>query len=162
MKLQLRAPSGTRIEETEKLVEQVERRIRELIPAKELETLNDMIGTPTLYNLAFVQTENIGGMDTEILISLKSGHEPTAQYRRKLRAALSAQFPGSHFHLQPADIVTQVLNFGLYRADRRADRGGGPEPLLLVRPQGARCHACHPRDGRRAPQPGARLPDAAY
>jgi multidrug efflux pump subunit AcrB len=113
MKLHLRAPSGTRIEETEKLVERVEARIRELIPAEELETLNDMIGIPTFYNLAFVQTENIGGMDAEILISLKGGHAPTANYRQKLRATLPQEFPGSRFYFQPADIVTQVLNFGL-------------------------------------------------
>ena len=113
MKLHLRAPSGTRIEETEKLVEQVEARIRQLIPQKELETLNDMIGVPTFYNLAFVQTENIGGMDAEILVSLKSGHAPTSKYRKKLREVLPAEFPGSRFYFQSADIVTQVLNFGL-------------------------------------------------
>ena len=113
MKLHLRAPSGMRIEETERLVERVETRIRELIPADELETLNDMIGIPTFYNLAFVQTENIGGMDAEIRVSLKPGHAPTANYRRKLREKLPAEFPGSRFYFQPADIVTQVLNFGL-------------------------------------------------
>jgi len=113
MKLHLRAPSGTRIEETEKLVEKVEERIRQLIPAGEMETLNDMIGIPTFYNLAFVQTENIGGMDAEILISLKKGHAPTAGYRKKLRDTLPAEFPGSRFYFQSADIVTQVLNFGL-------------------------------------------------
>jgi multidrug efflux pump subunit AcrB len=113
MKLHLRAPSGTRIEETEKLVERVEARIRELIPADELDTLNDMIGIPIFYNLAFVQTENIGGMDAEILISLKSGHAPTSRYRKKLRDSLPSEFPGSRFYFQPADIVTQVLNFGL-------------------------------------------------
>ena len=113
MKLHLRAPSGTRIEETEKLVERVEARIRQVIPQSELETLNDMIGVPTFYNLAFVQTENIGGMDAEILISLKRGHAPTSQYRSKLRALLPEEFPGSRFYFQSADIVTQVLNFGL-------------------------------------------------
>jgi multidrug efflux pump subunit AcrB len=113
MKLHFRAPSGTRIEETEKLVEQVEGRIRQLIPPAELETVNDMIGIPTFYNLAFVQTENIGGMDAEILISLKPGHAPTSSYRNKIRNTLPAEFPGSRFYFQSADIVTQVLNFGL-------------------------------------------------
>ena len=113
MKLHLRAPSGTRIEETETLVEQVEARIRQVIPPAELETLNDMIGVPTFYNLAFVQTENIGGMDAEILISLKSGHAPSSRYRKKLRELLPTEFPGSRFYFQSADIVTQVLNFGL-------------------------------------------------
>jgi multidrug efflux pump subunit AcrB len=113
MKLHFRAPSGVRIEETEKLVERVEERIRQLIPQQELETVNDMIGIPTFYNLAFVQTENIGGMDAEILISLKPGHAPTAGYRNKLRDVLPAEFPGCRFYFQSADIVTQVLNFGL-------------------------------------------------
>jgi multidrug efflux pump subunit AcrB len=72
-----------------------------------------MIGIPTFYNMVFVQTENIGGMDAEILISLKRGHRPTAHYRKRLRDTLSAEFPGSRFYFQPADIVTQVLNFGL-------------------------------------------------
>jgi len=113
MKLHFRAPAGTRIEETEKLVDRVEKRIREIIPTQELETVNDMIGVPTFYNLAFVQTENIGGMDAEILISLKKGHRPTAVYRKKIRETLPHEFPGSRFYFESADIVTQVLNFGL-------------------------------------------------
>ena len=113
MKLHFRAPSGTRIEETEKLVARVEEQIRRIIPAEEIDTINDMIGVPIFYNMAFVQTENIGGMDAEILISLKKGHRPTALYRRRLRESLPAEFPGSRFYFQSADIVTQVLNFGL-------------------------------------------------
>jgi len=113
MKLHFRAPPGTRIEETERLVEQVERRIRETIPADQLETVNDMIGVPLFYNLAFVPTDNIGAMDAEILIALKAGHRPTARYMRALRAALPPDFPGSSFYFQPADIVSQVLNFGV-------------------------------------------------
>ncbi len=113
MKLHFRAPSGTRIEETEKMVNDIEKSIREVIPKEEIETINDMIGVPIFYNLAFVQTENIGGMDAEILISLKKGHRPTAQYRRRLREVLPQKFPGSRFYFQSADIVTQVLNFGL-------------------------------------------------
>src|SRR5437667_464299 len=113
MKLHFRAPAGTRIEETERLVEQVERRIRETIPADELETVNDMIGVPLFYNLAFVPTDNIGAMDAEVLIALKPGHRPTERYMRALRATLPADFPGSSFYFQPADIVSQVLNFGV-------------------------------------------------
>ncbi|MBJ6724997.1 efflux RND transporter permease subunit [Geomesophilobacter sediminis] len=113
MKLQIRAPSGTRIEETEKIVELVEERIRSIIPPDELETVNDMIGIPTFYNLAFVQTENIGGMDAEIRISLKPGHRPSAYYRNRLRTVLPQEFSGCRFYFQPADIVTQVLNFGV-------------------------------------------------
>jgi len=113
MKLHVRGPSGLRIEETEVLVQRIETRIRELIPPGEIETVNDMIGVPTFYNLAFVQTENIAGMDAEILISLKEGHHPTAHYRTLLREKLPQEFTGSYFYFQPADIVTQVLNFGV-------------------------------------------------
>ncbi len=113
MKLHFRAPSGTRVEETEKMVNEVEKRIREIIPPGEIETINDMIGVPIFYNLAFVQTENIGGMDAEILIALKKGHHPTSAYRRKIRELLPHSFPGSRFYFESADIVTQVLNFGL-------------------------------------------------
>jgi multidrug efflux pump subunit AcrB len=113
MKLHVRAPSGTRIEETEKLIARVEEQIRGIIPAGEIDTINDMVGVPTFYNLAFVQTENISGIDAEILISLKPGHRPSALYRRRIREALPRQFPGSSFYFQSADIVTQVLNFGL-------------------------------------------------
>ncbi|MBI4964548.1 MAG: efflux RND transporter permease subunit [Desulfomonile tiedjei] len=113
MKLHFRAPPGTRIEETEKMVAQIEERIRELIPGEEIETINVMIGIPIFYNLAFVQTDNIGGMDADILIALKKGHRPSAMYRQKLRDALNHEFPGSSFYFQPADIVTRILNFGL-------------------------------------------------
>ncbi len=113
MKLHFRAPSGTRIEDTEKMTDQVERRIRQIIPPREIDTINDMIGVPVYYNLAFVQTENIGGMDAEILIALKKGHKPTASYMAKLRRVLPRDFPGSSFYFEPADIITQVLNFGL-------------------------------------------------
>jgi multidrug efflux pump subunit AcrB len=113
MKLHFRAPPGTRIEETERLVEQVERRIGAIIPPAEVETINDMIGVPLFYNLAFVPTDNIGPMDAEILIALTPRHHPTERYRRALRAALPEAFPGSSFYFQPADIVSQVLNFGV-------------------------------------------------
>jgi multidrug efflux pump subunit AcrB len=112
MKLHFRAPIGTRIEETERMVDQVEQSIRKVIPPREIETINDMIGVPIFYNLAFVQTDNISGMDAEILISLKPGHRPTAYYQKKLRDTLPRSFPGSRFYFQAADIVTQVLNFG--------------------------------------------------
>jgi multidrug efflux pump subunit AcrB len=112
MKLQFRAPSGTRIEETERMVAKIERHIHEVIPAEELETVNNMIGVPVFYNLAFVHTENIGGMDAEFLIALKKGHRPTKMYMKNLRKYLARKFPGASFYFQPADIVTQVLNFG--------------------------------------------------
>jgi multidrug efflux pump subunit AcrB len=116
MKLHVRGPPGTRIERTEELTGQLEQRIRQIIPAEELETINDMIGLPLYYNLAFVQTDNVGGMDAEILISLKQQHHPTARYMRQIRQMVDQEFPGVTAYFQPADIVSQVLNFGLAAA----------------------------------------------
>jgi multidrug efflux pump subunit AcrB len=113
MKLHFRAPTGARIEKTEELVAQVENGIRAIIPARELETINVMIGVPISYNLAFVQTDNVSPMDAEILIALKPDHAPTAGYMRRIRKMLSHDFPGASAYFQPADIVSQVLNFGL-------------------------------------------------
>ncbi len=113
MKLHFRAPSGTRIEHTEQLVAQVEQRIRHIIPPAELGTINSTIGIPGSLNLAFVPTNNASGMDAEILIALNPNHHPTAGYVNQIRAAISAEFPGSTVYFQTADIVGQVLNFGL-------------------------------------------------
>ena len=113
LKLHFRAPIGTRIEETEKVVLQAEDEIRKIIPAAELGSINDMIGVPLFYNLAFVSTDNISGMDADILISLKGEHKPTAEYMREIREKIPPKFPGSSLYFQNADIVTQVLNFGL-------------------------------------------------
>ena len=113
MKLHVRAPAGTRIEETERLVEAVEQEIRQTIPAGELDALNDMIGVPVAFNLAFVPTDNVSGMDAEIRIGLKHHHHPTAGYMRALRERLPRSFPGTSFYFQPADIISQVINFGV-------------------------------------------------
>jgi multidrug efflux pump subunit AcrB len=112
MKLHFRAPSGTRIEETEKLVAKAEDRIRGIIPEGELQTINSMIGLPIYYNLAFVPTDNVGGMDAEILISLKEDHHPTVGYMKRIRKDLAENFPGATIYFQSADIIGQVLNFG--------------------------------------------------
>jgi len=113
MKLHLRAPVGTRVEETERLVLQAEDRIRAIIPPDELDALNDLIGVPSSYNLAYVPSENVGPMDAEISIALKRKHHPTLGYLQEIRRVLHHDFPGSSVWSQPADIVTQVLNFGL-------------------------------------------------
>ena len=113
IKLHYRAPAGTRIERTENLVLQVEDSIRKIIPADELDTINDTVGVPSAFNLAFVPTDNVGDMDAEILISLKPGHHPSNNYIEAIRARLPDEFPGSTFYFQTADIVSQVLNFGL-------------------------------------------------
>ena len=72
-----------------------------------------MIGVPVSYNLAFIQTDNVGPMDGDILIALKPDHHPTAGYMRQIRQMLAREFPGLDAYFQPADLVSQVLNFGL-------------------------------------------------
>ena len=113
IKLHFRAPPGTRIERTEQMVLQVEDSIRQIIPADELETVNDTVGALSSFNMAFVPTDNVGDMDAEILIQLKSPHRPSIDYIRAIRAKLPDEFPGSLIYFQTADIVSQVLNFGL-------------------------------------------------
>ena len=113
IKLHYRAPPGTKLEETERQVLHLEERIRAIIPASELDTINDNIGIPSSFNLAFVPSDNVGPMDAEILISLKHEHHPTIDYIRAIRDKLPAEFPGAILYFQTADIVSQVLNFGL-------------------------------------------------
>jgi multidrug efflux pump subunit AcrB len=113
IKLHYRAPVGTKLEETEKLVLNLEDRIRAIIPENEIDTINDNVGVPNSFNLAFVQTDNVAAMDAEILISLKPGHHPSIDYIRAIRARLPGEFPGSLMYFQTADMVSQVLNFGL-------------------------------------------------
>src|SRR5271165_6925693 len=113
MKLHVRAPIGTRLEDTEQLLMKVESRIREIIPPDEIDTINDLEGLPTAFNLAYVPTDNVGDMDAEVLIALKPKHHPTEGYMEKIRQQLPREFPGSSFYFQSADIVSQVLNFGV-------------------------------------------------
>jgi multidrug efflux pump subunit AcrB len=113
MKLHVRAPIGTRLEDTEQLLMKVEGRIREIIPPDEIDTINDLEGLPTSFNLAYVPTDNVGDMDAEVLIALKPEHHPTEGYMQKIREQLPHEFPGSSFYFQSADIVSQVLNFGV-------------------------------------------------
>jgi multidrug efflux pump subunit AcrB len=113
MKLHFRAPNGMRIENAEQVIQKVEERIKDIIPAKELETINSTIGPPVYYNYSFVPSDNVSPMDAEILISLKADHQPVDEYTRKIRASLTKNFPGSQIYFQSADMVNQVLNFGL-------------------------------------------------
>jgi multidrug efflux pump subunit AcrB len=114
IQLHVRAPAGSRIENTEKIFQEVENKIREVIPDSERALIVDNIGLPARsYNLAFSDGSTIGVNDGVILVSLKEGHRPTAEYVRKLREVLPATFPEDTFYFQAADIVTQILNFGL-------------------------------------------------
>lgn len=113
-RLHVRAPAGTRIEETERLFNQVERVIRETIPADELHLSMENMGLPVGgVNFAYNTTGAIGPSDGEIQIELKEEHGSTNLYIEKLRHTLAERFPTATFFFQPADITTQILNFGL-------------------------------------------------
>jgi CzcA family heavy metal efflux pump len=113
MRLHVRAPTGTRIEKTERIVEDVEQTIRALIPPTELASISDNIGVPVSYNLAFYQTDSIGPQDADVLVQLEPQHQPTAMYQDEIRRELGRKLPGIDIYFQAADIVSQVLNFGL-------------------------------------------------
>jgi multidrug efflux pump subunit AcrB len=114
IQLHVRAPAGTRIESTEAIFQKVEDKIREVIPERDRGLIIDNIGLPArAYNLAFADGSTIGINDGVIQVQLKEGHKPTADYIKKLRQVLPAAFPETTFYFQAADIVTQILNFGL-------------------------------------------------
>jgi multidrug efflux pump subunit AcrB len=113
-RLHVRAPTGTRIEQTAKLVDDVEAAIRAQIPAKELAGILDNMGLPVSgINLSYNDSGISGPADADILASLQPGHKPTANYVRNLRLSLNRQFPGVTFYFLPADIVSQTISFGL-------------------------------------------------
>ena len=114
IQLHVRAPPGTRIEVTDQIFQAIEDKIRQVIPQKDLDLIVDNIGVPARsYNWAFVDGTTIAVNDGVIMVSLKDGHAPTADYVRKLRQVLPAAFPADLFYFQPADMATQILNFGL-------------------------------------------------
>jgi len=114
IQLHVRAPAGTRIEATEALFQQVEDKIRAVIPDDERERIVDNIGLPARsYNLAFADGSTTGPNDGVIVVALKEGHAPTQAYIDKLRLVLRENFPQATFYFQAADMVTQILNFGL-------------------------------------------------
>src|SRR5882672_6333177 len=113
-RLHVRAPAGTRIEETEQVFADVEAAIRRLIPKDEIQLVIDNIGQPQPINLGFTDSVTIGPSDGEILVSLNpERHQPTARWTKTLRETLPREFPGVTFFFQPADMVSQILNFGL-------------------------------------------------
>jgi multidrug efflux pump subunit AcrB len=113
IRLHVRTPAGTRIEETEHYFQRVEDYIRQVIPADELNVIIDNIGVPNPINLALSDSVTVGPADGEILVALNAKHQPTAGYLKRLRDELPHQFPDLEFFAQPADIVSQILNFGL-------------------------------------------------
>jgi multidrug efflux pump subunit AcrB len=113
-KLHMRAPTGTRIEETAALCDHVEDAMREEIPQKELKSIIDNIGLPySGINLSYSNSAPVGPGDADILVALTKDHRPTAEYQHDLRLKLNREFPGVTFYFLPADIVSQILNFGL-------------------------------------------------
>ncbi len=113
-RLHVRAPSGTRIEETERIFGEVEGVIRELVPDNERALILDNMGlTQSFTIMAFLGTGTVSDADGEILVSLKPEHRPTAEHIARLRTELPRRFPECTFYFEPADITSQILNFGL-------------------------------------------------
>ena len=114
IQLHIRAPARLRIERTEQIFAAIEDDIRKQLPAKDLRLMLDNIGLPQrTYNFAFTDGSTIGVNDGVIQIELAEGHQPTARIIQTLRQRLAADFPDVLFYFQPADLVTQVLNFGV-------------------------------------------------
>ncbi|QKG56944.1 efflux RND transporter permease subunit [Hymenobacter sp. BRD128] len=114
LRLHIRVPTGTRVEETERRFRQVEGVIKQVIPAQELDLVLDNIGLPVIpINLLLSDNPTIGAGDGEILVSMKEEHGPTGEYIERIRREIHRQFPDLIIFFQPADIVNQTLNFGL-------------------------------------------------
>ncbi len=113
MRLHVRVPPSTRLEETSRAFSVIEQQIRHTIPASETGLVLDNIGEPISINLAYGDSATVGPSDGEILVTLKPGHHATEGYIETLRRTLPKQFPQDTFFFQPADIVNQILNFGL-------------------------------------------------
>jgi multidrug efflux pump subunit AcrB len=112
--LHLRAPTGTRIEETARLCDGVENSIRQEIPPQEVTSIIDNIGLPySSVNLAYSNSAPIGPGDADIMVALTHDHHPTGEYVRRLRLRLGREFPGVTFYVLASDMVSQILNFGL-------------------------------------------------
>jgi multidrug efflux pump subunit AcrB len=112
--MHVRAPAGTRIEQTESIFGQVENVIREVVPESELAMILDNIGlTPSFTIMAYVDNGTVSNADGEIQVSLKANHRPTEDYVARLREELPRRFPDCTFFFEPADITSQILDFGL-------------------------------------------------
>jgi CzcA family heavy metal efflux pump len=132
IRLHMRVPTGTRIEETARVADEVESVIRTIVPAADLGTVLDNLGVAVSgINKTYSNAGTFGSHDGEIQVSLNSGHRPTEHYIEQMRRELPRRFPGVEFFFQPADMVTQILNFGspsaidvkVTGADLRADYG---------------------------------------
>jgi multidrug efflux pump subunit AcrB len=134
MRLHVRAQPGTRLEETKIIFSRVEQEIRKLIPPDELDLVLDDIGVPPdSFNLAFGDGATIGAFDGQILLALKEDHRPVRQYMALMRKELPKAFPSLSFYFQPADIVSQVLNFGLPAPIDIQIQGFSPDNFALAK-----------------------------
>ena len=113
IKLHVRVPAGTRLEETERMMARVENIVRSVVPPSELQLMTDHIGLPVYWALLFYQTDTVGPQDADLQIELSKQHHPSLGYIKKIRAAVNEQMPGVQIYSQAADITSQVLNFGL-------------------------------------------------
>jgi multidrug efflux pump subunit AcrB len=112
--LHFRAKTGMRIEETAKIGDEIEAEIERTIPQREMASIIDNIGLPySSINMAYSNSAPIGPMDADVLVTLKAGHRPTAEYVHELRRRLPMEFPGVTFYFLPSDMISQILNFGL-------------------------------------------------
>ena len=141
IKLHVRAPTGTRIEETTSLTDRIGTAIHSIIPANELDGIVSNIGLSVSgINMAYNNSGTIGVGDADILISLKPNHAPTDGYIKIMRQKLPEQFPGTSFAFLPADIVSQVLNFGVPAPIAQvagSDLGGGSQIRQCTAGQGS-------------------------
>jgi multidrug efflux pump subunit AcrB len=111
--MHVRAPVGVRVEKTAQIFANVEGAIRQIIPPDDLGTVVDNMGLPVSgINTAYNNTGTVGSQDGDIQIALNEGHRPTAEYVRSMREQLPREFPGVTFSFPPADIISQILNFG--------------------------------------------------
>jgi len=114
IKLHIRGPTGLRVEDTAGLVDHIEAALRDTIPSKEIASVVDNVGLPvSSINLTYGNSGTVGSSDADILVSLTEDHEPTHDYVRTLREKLPQRFPGVTFSFLPADIISQILNFGV-------------------------------------------------
>jgi CzcA family heavy metal efflux pump len=114
IKLHIRGPTGLRVEDTAALVDHIESAMREVIPQNEIDSMVDNVGLPvSAINMTYANSGTFGSSDADILVALKPDHAPTAGYLRQLRVRLPQEFPGTVFGFLPADIVSQILNFGV-------------------------------------------------
>lgn len=113
IRLHVRVPPGTRLEESERLLDHVEGIVRQVIPANELDLMTDHIGLPIYWALLFYQTDTIGPQDADLQIQLKPRHHPSLKYIDEIRKEVTQRMPGVTIYSQAADITSQVLNFGL-------------------------------------------------